>query len=551
MNTHVFRKLPVRTRILMLLVTLALAFIGIACGLLLLDRHQALVLSRHTQSERAVFYDRLLTLRANSLRTMVYDNSYWDEIVTFVHTGSKLWAKQNIDTTLTTYDLDGCWVFRPNMTSLYGAVSHDARHLQHLSLSAAAAQSLLHHGAYDHFFLHTRDGLLELRSASIHDSDDVAHTGPAKGYLLAGRLWDKEYLGELAGLTGSRAEMLGALPTLDTLPKSVSGGSPQMRFYQSCLGWDGKPVACLLLVSDDPTLSLLQMSAVRVMVLLGVFSLLLVALVSACLLHWVSIPLWILSRAMTAEKPEALTPLKTDRAEFGTLARLISDFFSQREELQAARNELEQRVAARTEELAEANQQLQAAYDATIAGWSRALDLRDNETEGHSHRVTDITLRLARTLGVPEEDLVHIRRGALLHDIGKMGIPDRILLKNGPLNADEMDAMRQHPLYAFEMLYPIEFLQPALDIPYSHHEQWNGSGYPRGLQQDAIPLSARIFAVADVWDALRSDRPYRKAWSEEEVCAHIQSLSGSHFDPDIVDVFLSMMQINSALQRAA
>ena len=188
-----------------------------------------------------------------------------------------------------------------------------------------------------------------------------------------------------------------------------------------------------------------------------------------------------------------------------------------------------------------ANVELALAYDVTLEGWSRALDLRDEETEGHSQRVTEMAVRLARRMGVDDADLVHLRRGALLHDIGKMGIPDSILLKPGPLSDEEWEVMRKHPAYAYELLSPIAFLHPALDIPYCHHEKWDGTGYPRGLKGEQIPLAARIFAVVDVWDALRSDRPYRNAWPMEKVQAHILSLSSSHFDPLVVEDFMAML----------
>jgi putative nucleotidyltransferase with HDIG domain len=163
------------------------------------------------------------------------------------------------------------------------------------------------------------------------------------------------------------------------------------------------------------------------------------------------------------------------------------------------------------EDLQRTNEELENAYDATIEGWSHALDLRDKETEGHTQRVTELTMELARTFGFGEAELVHIRRGALLHDIGKMGVPDNILLKEGKLTDEEWGVMRQHPLFARDMLLPIHYLRPALDIPMFHHERWDGSGYPCGLKGEEIPLTARIFAVVDVWDALTSDRPYRAA----------------------------------------
>jgi len=182
------------------------------------------------------------------------------------------------------------------------------------------------------------------------------------------------------------------------------------------------------------------------------------------------------------------------------------------------------------------------AYDATIAGWSHALDLRDKETEGHSQRVTLLTLKLAEAFGMTQEELIHIRRGALLHDIGKLGIPDSILHKPGKLTETEWEMMRRHPQYAYDMLYPIDYLHPALSIPYCHHEKWDGTGYPRGLKGEEIPQSARLFAIADVWDALTSDRPYRPAMSEEFASNYVQEQSGKHFQPEVVELFLKMIK---------
>ena len=175
-------------------------------------------------------------------------------------------------------------------------------------------------------------------------------------------------------------------------------------------------------------------------------------------------------------------------------------------------------------DLKSSTQQLLQAYDATIEGWSRAMDLRDKETEGHTLRVTDITLKLARKTGMSEEKLVHVKRGALLHDIGKLGIPDHILLKPGPLTEEEWIIMRTHPTSAYNLIAPIDYLKPAITIPYCHHEKWDGSGYPRGLKGEEIPLEARLFAVVDVWDALSSDRPYRAAWEREKVLAYIRKI---------------------------
>jgi PAS domain S-box-containing protein/putative nucleotidyltransferase with HDIG domain len=191
--------------------------------------------------------------------------------------------------------------------------------------------------------------------------------------------------------------------------------------------------------------------------------------------------------------------------------------------------------------LQRSNAELQLAYDTTIEGWSRALDLRERETELHSARVAEMTERLARALGMSEAALVHIRRGALLHDIGKMGVPDSILLKPDKLTDEEWAVMRRHPQLARDLLAPVTFLRPALDIPYCHHEKWDGAGYPRGLKGEAIPLAARLFAVADVYDALTSNRPYRPALSKEEAIQYIREQSGRHFDPQAVEAFLKLV----------
>jgi len=190
----------------------------------------------------------------------------------------------------------------------------------------------------------------------------------------------------------------------------------------------------------------------------------------------------------------------------------------------------------------EANAQLLNAYEATIEGLSHALDLRDRETEGHSRRVTELTLKLAQTQGMNDEQIMHIRRGALLHDMGKIGVPDSILHKPDTLTSDEWVIMHKHPHFAYEMLSHIEYLQPALDIPYTHHEKWDGTGYPRALKGEEIPMSARLFAVADVWDALTSDRPYRSAWTEEEALTYIRQQSGKHFDPQVVELFFKVIR---------
>ena len=213
------------------------------------------------------------------------------------------------------------------------------------------------------------------------------------------------------------------------------------------------------------------------------------------------------------------------------------------EEIHATSRDITERKQAEVV-VQRAHMDLKEAYDATIEGWSRALELRDIETEGHSRRVTEMTLALARSIGILDEiELLHIRWGAQLHDIGKMGISDKLLQKPGPLNEIEWVEMKRHPQYAHDMLYPIAYLRPAIEIPLFHHERWDGSGYPYGLEAEHIPVTARLFAIVDVWDALRADRPYRRELPREEVLEYICANAGILFDPHFVGVFMELEKV--------
>jgi putative two-component system response regulator len=186
--------------------------------------------------------------------------------------------------------------------------------------------------------------------------------------------------------------------------------------------------------------------------------------------------------------------------------------------------------------------QVRRAYDQTIAGWALALELRDDETKGHSVRVTTWTVDLALQVGIKGEELEHVRRGALLHDIGKMGVPDAILRKSGPLDPNERRIMQRHPTLAYEMLSSVEYLAKSIHIPYCHHERWDGQGYPQGLSGDSIPYTARLFSIVDVYDALTSDRPYRQAWDSDKAMAYLKTQTGTHFDPDVVSAYSKLVR---------
>jgi HD-GYP domain-containing protein (c-di-GMP phosphodiesterase class II) len=264
-----------------------------------------------------------------------------------------------------------------------------------------------------------------------------------------------------------------------------------------------------------------------------------ISLFSSCMLILIGIYLFGLYKSVTRPIGDLLTIAEgfykgdlsvkmdeTRKDEFGSLARHFNKSIAN--------------LNLMSRELRHSNSELIIAYDNTIKGWSRAMDMRDKETEGHSQRVTDMTVIIAREMGIKDEDLVHIRRGALLHDMGKLGVPDSILFKPDKLTEEEWVIMKMHPEYAYEMLYPIEHLRLALDIPRYHHETWDGTGYPKGLKGERIPIAARIFAVVDVWDALCSDRPYRPAWPKEKIVEHIRSLSGTHFAPEVLEVFFQI-----------
>jgi len=242
---------------------------------------------------------------------------------------------------------------------------------------------------------------------------------------------------------------------------------------------------------------------------------------------------------------EAPFRVKDGTVRTGLMSASIIDLDGEKCILSITRDITERRNAEL--QLREAHDDLEKAYVATLEGWARALELRERETANHSRRVVDLTLRIASAMGMNTDQLVQVRRGALLHDIGKMGIPDSILLKPGPLTADEWVVMRQHPLHAFRLLSDIPYLRPTIDIPYSHHERWDGTGYPQGLSGKEIPLAARIFAVVDVYDALRSDRPYRPAWEESDVLRYLDEQRGKQFDPDVVTAFMNELRDRTAM----
>jgi HD-GYP domain-containing protein (c-di-GMP phosphodiesterase class II) len=472
----------------------------------------------------------------------------WDDMAAFVNKPTGNWATNNLAPALDTYDADTLWVFDKSMHQVYGVSRTPIDNLKQAPLSSGLRNFVKTSGPNYHFFVMTKAGLMEVFGGSIHPADSADHLGAAKGYLFVGKMWSTQYLSEIKDITQSREIELSYASNNSNAPEAPT------EFDKIFRSWNGDRVATLIIMADDSATGLMQQSINEFLYVIVVFSLVLLAVILICLNAWVTRPMDTLSQAMSEQSMKPAIKLLKDRAEIGAFANMMSAFFKQKDLLTKSNELLEVRVGERTAALTDSNRKLIAAYDATIEGWSRALDLRDRETEGHSRRVTAMTLMLGRSFGLTDSELRDIERGAMLHDIGKMGVPDNILMKEGPLSEDEWDVMRRHPQFALDMLMPISFLRKSLDIPYCHHEKWDGTGYPNGLKEEEIPFAARMFAIADVWDALTTERPYKQAWPISKVREHFKSLAGTHFDPQVVEMLLELTEDNEAdapLQRAA
>lgn len=370
------------------------------------------------------------------------------------------------------------------------------------------------------FFVKLHSGeFMEVRASKIMPTK-TSSGKRSPGVLLIGRTWNDTFRKHLGSLSSAKV-------TVEPVGKESQSAEYVMK------GIDNKAIANVHFKGDRRLETLLNDTTDRAIMIFVGFALTLLGVMFWSVFNWVGQPLQKISETLSYGDLTSLGDIERAGSEFEQLASLIAQFFLQRDALAKSRDVLEARVEERTKEL-------QEAYEATIEGWSRALEFRDQETEGHCRRVTSMSVRLASEMGMQGVELMNMRRGALLHDIGKMGIPDSVLLKPGKLTPEERHIMEQHTIYAYQMLEPIAFLRPCLDVPLYHHEKWDGTGYPYRLRGEQIPLSARIFAVVDVWDALRSDRPYREAWSEERVTQYILENSGTHFDPRVVQAFLAI-----------
>ncbi len=377
-------------------------------------------------------------------------------------------------------------------------------------------------------------GLLETDLTTVTLSgDDARRAGRVLGYMAAVRRWDAPALNGLARLTATKVEIVSrARRNALAAPESRTGDRANDRFVwnEALPGPDGRPLAFRRYSANSAVVAQYRISILRTQGFVVLLVVLLLAVFGLVLGSSVARPLRLMRRAVADGSTAAIGHLLEETTEIGDQARLIEDWFLMRNELVNTNVWLEGEVRERTREVND-------AYLSTIRALVTALEYRDQETKGHCERVTEMTETVARALRLSEIEIDDMKRGALLHDIGKIAIPDSILLKPGALTVPERAMMETHAHIGWDMLQDIRFLQRALDIPRCHHEKWDGTGYPRGLAGEDIPMAARIFALVDVWDALSSTRPYRKAWPPERVRAHILSLSGTHFDPTVVAAF--------------
>ncbi len=530
-------------------------------------------LARENNRYTRQLVDCLVDLKTKSIETCAYDYSYWDELVENVQQRDLDWAAEMLGTSLTTYNASGIWTYDAEFDFVYSSRIDTLHAYQALPLPEAAFRAIRQKGPFSHFFLQTPAGLLEIRGAQIHRTSDVARTGRSYGYLFVGKLWDREFLQDLSNLSSGTVTLVPEMHS-EPLPSAqsevMSGYSSYTRPLTS---WNGQEVARLDIVVHNKLIEKLGDNAALSRKWMIGFVALLFVLLFLSLRKWISHPLESILNALHNHERFFLQELVHKQSDFGELARLVQLRLDQDEvpvEAEEARRyaearlektrakletrmrpsprtdfdlhkEIEERLRAQSE-IQILNGELMSFYDSTISSWSKALDRRDNETEGHSQRVTELSLRLACALGVPDEELTNIKRGALLHDIGKMGIPEEIVHKPGKLTPKEFEIMKLHPVYAYQWLSPIPFLRSAVDIPYCHHEKYDGTGYPRGLKGEGIPLAARIFAVVDVWDALTSPRSYREAWPFQKAYQHLKSLRGTHFDPVVLDTFFKILE---------
>jgi putative nucleotidyltransferase with HDIG domain len=513
------------------------------------ERTVAFNLKHQIAKERKSTLQRSIDADKENLSGRTADYSTWSDLVRFVDSPNRIWGVQNLDYTFGAYGHSFVAVYDGSGRLVYRSGSDKDAKRAVSKLNFDPRSLLKSSKTIQSGFEKANGQLVEVCAATVHSSGDKNRSGTRKGVLVFGRTLSESVVSTMAKSLGSQIKVLNADGVLDRAASSADQVDNLCNIvnFVPLKGMSGETSATLQFTTESPAIHKINESSKNATQFVAAFSLGLLVLLATMLKVWIVRPLAIARHGLETDNPIGLDKLERDPTEFGQIATLIRKFHEQREEIRAANQELqaaieelgsmngqlETRVEQRTKELAD-------AYEATIEGWSRAMEVRDHETQGHCERVTAMAMSLGQSMGLEQHDMIRLKRGALLHDIGKMGIPDGILLKPGRLTPDERSVMEKHPTIAYEMLRPIKFLEDSLDVPLFHHEKWDGTGYPYRLAGERIPLNARIFAVADVWDAMRSDRPYREAWTEERTRSFIIENSGTHFDPEVVKAYLNL-----------
>ena len=487
-------------------------------------------LAHRQQRERMLTLKQLTEMDSQSLIGFSTDYSYWDELAQFAKKPSKTWGTINLTGPLDSFRLSAIWVLNEKGQVIWQSPTVPDSYVP--VTPGTALDIMRHRKPVRQFFSKCGADYIELSASPIVLSDDAKRRGHVYGVLIAGRIWDAARSVSFERLSGSDIVFQEASTQP---PETLIHGQTGFTYNQQLRGLQGEAVGIRSITQVDDLSALLLIGREESASRISLTALMIVPTVLLLAYLLVGKPLIAIRQSLEMQCVLPLNRYRRSKSEVGLLASIIERSIRQQEELVALNASLEAKVQVRTADLED-------AYEKTIAGLAKALEYRDEETEGHCQRVTAMVVRLAKLRGIGPEKLIQIQRGALLHDIGKLAIPDRVLLKDGPLTPEEWKVMRRHPTIAMQMLEPIEFLRPALTIPHYHHEKWDGSGYPAGLKGEEIPIEARLFALVDIWDALRSDRPYRDAWPVERVLGHIRSLSGTHLDPDVVDLFFDMME---------
>lgn len=528
-------KHSLRDRLVLLLASL-ITLLLVGCVVLFwVDRASQSRSNALLAEARVTQFRKVIELRKERTSLWVDNYTYWDDLFDFVSNRDLKWAYHNLEVAVRRAGSHGLWVLDREADVQYRWSSGrqlgiDSVRDALLPLSDAEWKR----DPIQVAFVADGSRVGVIHASRIHRTEDAGRTGEYSGYLICLTWLNRPWLSQFEVLTETSVEAVSGLDykPLQAYYDDLGAYSVDM----SLKDFAGRTVGFLRFSGSNLAVARSAEASAFSLILVTCFCFIILTTLASFVIRFVQRPLSKIYEAVTQEQPERLAGIVRGHDEVARLAQLSIEFFAQQQQLRAINETLEHRVEERTQELAE-------AYDGMILGWSRAMDSKDRETEGHTQRVAEMSARLGQAMELDADQIELLWRGSLLHDIGKIGIPDAILLKPGKLTPEEMEIMKTHTTLAYEMLKEVRFLEPCLCIPLSHHEKWDGTGYPQGLAGEEIPLLARIFAVADVWDALRSDRPYREGWSEYKVREYIREQSGKHFDPRVVETFLKLVPL--------